>query len=153
MTPAALVTILLAAAAFGAPPTRARREARSSAETWKTKDGRRMEHTVNRRFTFAQIHPERFGGSDVLLEETFDRLLDSGAEGEKSSVEVAAFSLAGKALWTIRTSGARDRSRRRVTSPVPQAVSSSRPLLTRVPMRAARSSAYAVNSAGPRNSS
>jgi len=108
---AALATILLAAAAFGAPPERSRREARSSAETWKTKDGRRMEHTVNRRFTFARIRPERFGGSDVLLEETFDRLLDSGAEGEKSSVEVAAFSLAGKPLWTVRTSGASGEAR------------------------------------------
>ena len=70
-----------------------------------------MEHTVNRRFTFARTHPERFGGKDVLLEETFDRLLDSGAEGEKSSVAVAAFSLAGKPLWTIQTSGASGEAR------------------------------------------
>jgi hypothetical protein len=96
----------LASVALAATPAGLKREATSSAETWKTKDGRRMTHTVNRRFTFAEVHPERYGGETLLLEEAFDRLLDSGAEGEKSSVEVSAFSLSGRPAWTIRTAGA-----------------------------------------------
>jgi len=70
-----------------------------------------MTHTVNRRFTFAEVHPERYGANTLLLEETFDRLLDSGAEGEKSSVEVSATSLAGRRAWTFRASGAAGEAR------------------------------------------
>lgn len=70
-----------------------------------------MTRTVNRRFTFAESHPGRYGGSTLLLEETFDRLLDSGAEGEKSSVEVSAATLAGKPSWRFRTEGASGEAR------------------------------------------
>jgi hypothetical protein len=103
--PAGVPLLALACVALAAAPGGVKREATSSAETWKTKDGRRMTHTVNRSFTFAEIHPERYGGSTLLLEETFDRLLDSGAEGEKSTAEVSASSLSGKAVWKLRTAG------------------------------------------------
>jgi hypothetical protein len=103
--PVGVSLFALASVALAATPESFKREAISSAETWKTKDGRRMSHTVNRRFTFAEVHPERYGGSTLLLEETFDRLLDSGSEGEKSSVAVAAFSLSGKPVWNIQTAG------------------------------------------------
>jgi len=108
------VLVLTAVAGSAAPapaPGRLHREASSSAESWKTKDGRRMTHTVNRRFTFAEVHPERYGADALLLEETFDRLLDSGAEGEKSSVEVSATTLAGKPAWTFRSAGAAGEAR------------------------------------------
>jgi hypothetical protein len=110
---AVLPALALALAAGGAAPApgRLHREATSSAESWKTKDGRRMTHTVNRRFTFAEVHPERYGGNALLLEETFDRLLDSGAEGEKSSVEVSATTVAGKRAWAFRTAGAAGEAR------------------------------------------
>jgi len=112
---AALPVLVLAAVAGSAGPApapgRLHREASSSAESWKTKDGRRMTHTVNRRFTFAEVHPERYGADALLLEETFDRLLDSGAEGEKSSVEVSATTLAGKRAWAFRSAGAAGEAR------------------------------------------
>lgn len=97
--------ILLGAAA---PAPKVHREATSSAETWREKDGRRITHTVNRRFTFATTYPERFKKVDLLLAETFDRTLDSGAEGEKSKVTVessGASDASGKAVWKIETEG------------------------------------------------
>ena len=98
----------LALLGAAAPAPKAHREAASTAETWKEKDGRRITHTVNRRFTFATTYPEKFKRVDLLLAETFDRTLDSGAEGEKSKVTVEA-SLAGdstgKAIWRIGTEG------------------------------------------------
>jgi len=109
----ALPVLLLAVAAGSAAPApgRLHREASSTAESWKTKDGRRMTRTVNRRFTFPEVHPERYGVNALLLEETFDRQLDSGAEGEKSSVQVSATTLGGKRAWTFRTSGAAGEAR------------------------------------------
>ncbi len=92
-----------------APPAlKVHREASSTAETWKEKDGRRIAHTVNRRFTFATTYPERFRKVDLLLAETFDRTLDSGAEGEKSKVSVEASradDASGKAIWKIAAGG------------------------------------------------
>lgn len=90
---------------LGAAPARLHREATSSIETWKTPDGRRMTHTVDRRFALVEAHPERTTVRTLILRETFDRLLDSGAEGEKSSVEVVAAEASGAAAWTIRTEG------------------------------------------------
>jgi len=90
------------------PAPKIRREAASSAETWKEKDGRRITHTVNRRFTFATTSPERFRKVDLLLAETFDRTLDSGAEGEKSKVTVEATragDASGKPFWKIASEG------------------------------------------------
>lgn len=104
---AAAAAVLL----LGAAPPRLRREATSSVETWKTADGRRMTHTINRRFTVAAAHPERTTTRTLILRETFDRLLDSGAEGEKSSVEVAAESDSGAPAWTIHAEGSSGESR------------------------------------------
>ena len=119
-----LLTLLAAIGAAPektAPDGRLRREATSSAETWRTADGRRMTRTVNRRFTFATVRRERTGSEVILLAETFDRRLDSGAEGEKSAVEVAADTAGGRRLWTIRTEGASGEPREdnlyRVTRP------------------------------------
>lgn len=97
-------------ALLGAAPPAAKvhREATSSAETWKENGGRRITHTVNRRFTFAKSYPERTKGVELLLSETFDRRLDSGAEGEKSRVTVEASradDAAGKPLWKISAEG------------------------------------------------
>jgi hypothetical protein len=108
--PVLLLAPLLAAAAASPPEKivpsgRLSRQATSSAETWTAADGRRITHTVNRRFSFVTTHRDRTGGEVILLAETFDRRLDSGAEGEKSSVEVEASATTGKRLWAIRTEG------------------------------------------------
>ncbi|HET7453195.1 MAG TPA: hypothetical protein VFL12_10665 [Thermoanaerobaculia bacterium] len=119
-----VIVPLLAVAATpekNAMPGLLAREASSSAETWTTADGRRITHTVNRRFSFVTTHRDRTGGEVILLGETFDRRLDSGAEGEKSSVEVEASATSGKRLWTLRTEGgsgeARDDNVYRITRP------------------------------------
>jgi hypothetical protein len=109
MTPRfALGILALAVVAGGAPPPGSRREATSSAESRTEKDGRRIRHTVNRRFTFADAYRERTKAVRMLLAETFDRRLDSGAEGERSTVAVEAYSESGSgaALWSFRTEGA-----------------------------------------------
>ena len=106
-----VIAVSLAAAAPAPPPAKdgiVRREAVSSAETWKESGGRRITHTVNRRFTFAAVYPERYKKVELLLSETFDRRMDSGAEGEKSRVMVegsAAGDPSGKPLWKIETDG------------------------------------------------
>lgn len=103
---APLAVIALLGAAPSAP--KVHREASSTAETWKEKDGRRITRTVNRRFTFATTYSERFRKVDLLLAETFDRTLDSGAEGEKSKVFVEASraeDAPGKTLWKIAAEG------------------------------------------------
>jgi hypothetical protein len=101
-----LLALLAAGAALGG--RHLRRQAESTAESWTEKDGRFLRHTVNRRFTFATAYPERTRAERLLLEETFDRLLDSGAEGEKSSVAVVAFkaqSPDAAPLWKIKVEG------------------------------------------------
>ncbi len=117
---------LVALAAIGATPSAspgARREATSSAESRTEKDGRRVRHTVNRRFTFADAYRERTKAVRLLLAETFDRRIDSGAEGERSSVTVEAFSESGTgaAIWRLQTEGsdgeAREDNLYRVTRP------------------------------------
>ena len=100
--------LLLFAAAGAVPPGHVRHEAVSSAEAWTGKDGRYLRHTVNRRFTFASAYPESTHEERLLLAETFDRLLDSGAEGEKSTVTVEARKAAtadAKPLWKIEAEG------------------------------------------------
>ena len=100
------LALLAAGTAFGAQHLR--RQAESTAESWTGKDGRFLRHTVNRRFTFATAYPERTREERLLLEETFDRLLDSGAEGEKSTVTVEARkaeSADANPLWRIRSAG------------------------------------------------
>ncbi len=102
------LALCLLAVAAAPPPAKTRREAVSSAEAWTEKDGRHLRHTVNRRFTFASAYPERTREERLLLEETFDRLLDSGAEGEKSTVTVEARraeSSDANPLWRIRSAG------------------------------------------------
>jgi hypothetical protein len=102
------LALLAAGAAFGGQHLR--RQAESTAEGWTEKDGRRIAHTVNRRFTFARAYPERTKAVDLLLEETFDVRTDSGAEGEKGTVTVEAFPAganSGKPMWKIRADGSR----------------------------------------------
>jgi hypothetical protein len=121
----ALVGLAAAAAIGAAPPASpgSRRQATSSAESRTEKDGRRIRHTVNRRFTFADAYRERTKAVRLLLAETFDRRVDSGAEGERSSVAVEAFSEsgAGAAIWRLQTEGsggeAREDNLYRVTRP------------------------------------
>ena len=121
--PALLLLVSAAFPAGGAAPAppQARREAKSVAESWTTKDGRRITHIVNRRFTFARAWRDRTTGVDLLLEETFDRTVDSGAEGEKAAVSVDAFPASGSGLplWSFRSEGstgeARDDDLYRVT--------------------------------------
>jgi hypothetical protein len=123
--PALLLLLALPAGGGEATKTapRPRREATSFAESWTTKDGRRITHTVNRRFTFARAWRDRTTGVDLLLAETSDRRLDSGAEGEKSTVSVEAFrgSGSGGTLWSLHAEGsageARDDGLYRVTRP------------------------------------
>ena len=95
------IPLLLAA---GPAPSSSSREATSRAE-WSAK----TRHAVNRRFTFADTHPEAKGSRTLLLAESFDRSFDTQAEGEKSTVEVEAFAIPGEAkspLWKLRTEGA-----------------------------------------------
>jgi len=130
MTPRLLLGVVALSAVAGAGPPSAppvspgaRRQATSSAESRTEKDGRRIRHTVNRRFTFADAYRERTKAVRLLLAETFDRRVDSGAEGERSSVTVEAFSESGTgaAIWRLQTEGsegeARDDNLYRVTRP------------------------------------
>jgi len=109
--PLAGVVALAALAAAGAgprtAPAPARREATSSAESRTGEDGRRILHTINRRFTFADAYRERTKAIRLLLAETFDRQVDSGAEGERSTVSVEAYSDggAGAGIWRLKTGG------------------------------------------------
>jgi hypothetical protein len=104
----ALPALLLLSAAAPAPK-RPARQAVSMAESWNEKDGRRITHTVNRRFSYATAYPERTRGESLVLSETFDRLFDSGAEGEKSMVTVEAFraddALGAHPRWSLRAEG------------------------------------------------
>jgi hypothetical protein len=119
-----LAALAAAGAAPGPVPSGARREATSSAESRTEKDGRRIRHTINRRFTFVQAYRGRTAPIRLLLAETFDRRVDTGAEGERSSVAVEAYPEPGDgaaALWRLRTEGssgeAREDNLYRVTRP------------------------------------
>ncbi|HET9794644.1 MAG TPA: hypothetical protein VFS34_09295 [Thermoanaerobaculia bacterium] len=104
----ALLAIAALAAAAPALPPGSRREATSWAESRTEKDGRRITRTVNRRFTFVGAYRDRTTAVRMLLAETFDRELDSGAEGERSTVSVEAYPATGPggALWSFRAEGA-----------------------------------------------